>query len=178
MEAVIASNKWEKKIFGAPWGEKGLLKMTVNAELVKREGNSYPYYSITGTIEKMDKRYRDPVITCGAIHEEILKHFPQLAPLVQVHLSEADGVPMYAEANARYWAGFSTYADGSTMGEYKPQMLAKHLQADIKTAEEVRKGFEMGLPWNRIIATLQLVELWSSQAGKARSLLIESKVNA
>jgi hypothetical protein len=179
MNEILGSNKWEKMINGAPYGEKGLLKLTVNAELVKRESNSYPYYSITGEIAKTDKRFRDPIVTCGAIHDEILKHFPELAPLVTVHLSEADGQPMHAEANARYWAGFSTYPDGSQMGEYKPKMLAQHLQADRKTADEVRKGFEMGLPWYQIVFTLKLTELWNSQAGKARALLVDrSKVSA
>ena len=115
-DETIARNEWRTTIAGAEWGEVKPLEMVVNAELVKRGGNSFPYFTITGTIKKTDKRYRDPVITCGAIHEEILKHFPQLAPLVEVHLSEADGQPMHAEANARYWAGLCTYEDGRPMG--------------------------------------------------------------
>ena len=179
MNEVIGSNKWEKMVSGAPYGEKGLLKMTVTAELVKREGNSYPYYSITGQIAKADKRFRDPIVTCGAIHDEILKHFPNLAPLVLVHLSAADGQPLHAEANARYWAGLSTYPDGSPMGEYKPQMLADHLQADRKMADEVREGFLKGLPWDRITSHLGLIELWNNQASKARALLVDrSRVSA
>lgn len=173
MNEILAANKWEKMISGAPYGEPKLLKMTVTAELVKRGGNSYPRYSITGEIAKMDKRFRDPVVTCGAIHDEILKQFPKLAPLVLVHLSAADGQPLHAEANARYWAGLSTYPDGSPMGEYKPQMLAKHLQADRKIADEVREGFLKGLPWDRITSHLGLIELWNSQAAEARALLVQ-----
>ena len=86
-EQVIASNKWSKTISGAEHGEAKPLLLEVRAELVKLKGNDYPYFSITGSIKKTDKRYSDPVITCGAIHEEILRYFPELAPLVEVHLS-------------------------------------------------------------------------------------------
>ena len=173
MEQIIARNKWEKMISGAPYGVAKLVKLTVSAELVKRDGNDYPYFSLTGEISRNDRRYRDPILACGQITDEILHHFPKLAPLAAVHLSAADGQPMHAEANARYWAGLSTYPDGSPMGEYKPSMLARHLQADRKTADEVRQGLLMGLPWDRITADLGLINLWSSQAAAARSLLVD-----
>jgi hypothetical protein len=175
MDQVIARNKWEKMISGKPYGVAKLVKLTVNAELVKRGGNEYPYFSLTGEISRNDKRFRDPIIACGCIHDEILHHFPQLAPLAVVHLSAPDGQPIHAEANARYWAGLSTYPDGSPMGEYKPRMLAQHLQADRKTADEVRNGLIKGLPWDRITADLGLIELWSTQAGAARKLLNDVK---
>lgn len=177
-EQVLAANQWRKLISGAPYGESKRVELTVTAELVKRAGNSYPYFTITGSVKKLDKRYRDPVITCGAIHDLILAHFPELAPLVTVHLSAADGQPMHAEANARYWAGVCAYPDGSPMGEYKPRMLAQHLQADKDTADEVRKGLELGLPWDRITSELGLIELWSTQAGAARKLLKDREVSA
>jgi hypothetical protein len=39
---------------------------------------------------------------CGCLHDEALAAFPELAPIVAVHLSDVDGVPMHAEANGRY----------------------------------------------------------------------------
>jgi hypothetical protein len=89
-EIVLASNQWRKLISGKPYGENKSVELTVTAELVKRGGNSYPYYSITGTVKKLDKRFRDPYVAGGCIHEIILKHYPNLAPLVAVHLSAAD----------------------------------------------------------------------------------------
>jgi hypothetical protein len=175
MEQVIACNKWERMISGKPYGVAKLVKITAKAELVKRDGNDYPYFSLTGEISRNDRRFRDPIIACGQITDEILHYFPQLAPLATVHLSTHDGQPMHAEANARYWAGLSTYPDGSPMGEYKPTMLAKHLQADRKTADDVRQGLLLGLPWDRITAHLGLIDLWSTQAGAARSLLVNTK---
>ena len=192
METIIASNKWSRTISGAEYGEDKRLLLEVEAELVKREGNSYAHFSITGTIRKTDKRYRDPIISCGAIHDEILKYFPHLAPLVEVHLSAPDGQPIHAEANARYWAGLSKWNDGRVMSprddygrieietdenglEWSPKTLASHLQCDEKTAREVRGAMVAGLLWDKITAHAGLIELWSGQAGKARALLVSSE---
>jgi hypothetical protein len=175
MDQVIARNKWERMISGKPYGVAKLVKITATAELVKRGENQLPYFSLTGEISRNDRRFSDPIITCGQITDEILHYFPKLAPLALVHLSGPDGQPMHAEANARYWAGLSTYHDGSPMGEYKPRMLAEHLQADRKIADEVRQGLLMGLPWDRITSDLGLIDLWSSQAAAARALLVDTK---
>jgi hypothetical protein len=171
MDKILAANNWRKEISGAPYGGRKRVLLEVKAKLYKHSGNDYAYYSITGTISRQDKRYRDPVITGGAIHEDILEHYPELAPLVSVHLSAPDGVPMYAEANARYWAGLCKYPDGSPMGEFKPLMLAKHLRVSVELAKDIRAAMAQGLPWDTITAHTKLLDLWSEQAGKARSLL-------
>lgn len=184
---VLAQNHWTKKISGKEYGRRGFLVLEVQAQLVKLEANQYPYFSITGNVKTTDKRFRDPVIRGGAIHDEILRYFPKLAPLVRVHLSEPDGQPMHAEGNARYWAGLSQWADGRPMSpkgygveietddkglEWSPVVLAKHLQCDEKTAREVRGALVQGLPWDSITKHAQLVELWSKQAAEARALLV------
>jgi len=171
MEEIIAANYWNKKISGEPYGVSREVILKVNASLVKHSGNDYASFTITGSVELIDKRYRDPVITCGAIHDTIAQHYPELAPLITVHLSAPDGVPMHAEANARYWAGLCTYADGSPMGEYKRAMLAKHLRITPEEADQARAGLIKGLPWQTISTVLKLAERWSDQAGSARSLL-------
>jgi hypothetical protein len=171
MEEIIASNYWSKKISGEPYGVSREVILKVNALLVKRAANDYPYYSITGSVELIDKRYRDPVITCGAIHDTIKQHYPELSPLITVHLSACDGVPMHAEANARYWAGLSTYTDGRPMGDYKREVLAQHLRITPEEADQARAGLIKGLPWQTIVKVFKLSERWSDQAGQARSLL-------
>jgi hypothetical protein len=194
-EQVIASNTWRKLIDGKPYGEAKQVELTVRAELTKLAGNSYAHYSITGNVKKIDKRYRDPYITGGCIHEIILEHYPELSPLVEVHLSEPDGQPIHAEANARYWCGLSKWADGRTMSprdsygrviietdadglEWSPDTLASHLQTDVNTARELREGLKRGLPWEKVTADLGLIDLWSTQAGAARKLLKDTAVSA
>lgn len=60
-------------------------------------GNSAPYFSLTA-----DLRGSDGTDSGGAMHQEILRHFPELADLARLHLSEIDGVPIHAEANGWY----------------------------------------------------------------------------
>ena len=182
MSEIIASNKWEQVIDGKEYGY-ATVKIVANAELVKREGNSYPYFSLTGSVERLDKRLRDPIITCGAIHSEILLHFPELAPLAKVHLSAPDGQPMHAKANALYWAGLTRYApdhspnialvEDSNGITWAPYALARHLQCSDLLAHQVRQALVDGLPWDLITREAGLIELWSTQAGKARALLID-----
>ena len=50
MEEIIASNYWSKKISGEPYGVSREVILKVNASLVKRAANDYPYYSITGSV--------------------------------------------------------------------------------------------------------------------------------
>lgn len=52
------------------------------------EGNTRPYFSVTGSAT-----------------EEILAAFPRLAPVVALHLADDSGVPMHAIANALYHLG-------------------------------------------------------------------------
>jgi hypothetical protein len=171
MEEILAANYWHKLIDGAPYGVSRKVSLKVNASLVKLAGNDYPFYSITGSVELMDKRYREPVITCGAIHDTIAQHYPELAPLIAVHLSAVDGVPMHAEANARYWAGLCTYSDGRPMEEYNREVLAQHLRITPEEADQTRAAMIKGYPWQTILKVLKLSERWSDQAGKARRLL-------
>jgi hypothetical protein len=76
-------------------------------------GNGHNSFSITGEI--YGKEYqRGPTITqngrnyylnsCGCVHNQIAKAFPELAPFIKWHLSSSDE-PMRYAANATYWAG-------------------------------------------------------------------------
>lgn len=67
-------------------------------------GNSAPHFSIT--VDQYEVRLgglRED--TFGAAHELIEEKFPgKFTDLIALHLSDIDGVPMYAEGNARYYA--------------------------------------------------------------------------
>jgi hypothetical protein len=53
--------------------------------------------------------------SCGCLHEDIAKHFPELEKYICWHLVSDDS-PMHYLANAKYWAGFCGYCDGKPKG--------------------------------------------------------------
>lgn len=187
-EQLIAAGQWSRTLGGSLYGYTNKrVRLTATGQLVKR-GDQIPYFSITGDVKILDRRYRDPFIMGGCIHDEILKFWPELAPLVRVHLSGCDGVPMHAEANARYWAGLSTYTDGRPMSprddygrreietasdgrEWSPSTLADHLRVSVSEAREIREAMARGITWRQILDTMRLLDRWASDAAAARALL-------
>lgn len=61
------------------------------------KGNKLPYFSLTQHAPGAAPESN------GAVLDEIVKHWPHLKPLADLHLSDIDGVPMHAEANGWYW---------------------------------------------------------------------------
>lgn len=59
----------------------------------------------------------------GAAHDEILRAFPKLAPIVAVHLSDPDGVPMHAVENG--WYFYSGQASAYEREHYGAEYAAR-----------------------------------------------------
>lgn len=102
------------------------------------KGNRRPYFSLTLSAEDCG----------GCMHDEIMKRFPELAPLAALHLSDDRGVPMYAEENGWYWFagacyGFAErYHGGNSNPKKTPDeclaVWAKHVRVDWPRAVEIR----------------------------------------
>jgi hypothetical protein len=75
-------------------------RLTATATLHRLAGNQRPYFSVTGELTRYGHERAG-----GMLHEEIAKHFPQLAPVMALHLADDRGVPMYAADNGAYWLG-------------------------------------------------------------------------
>ena len=92
-------------------------RLRVRAGLHRLDGNTRPYWSITGELVNLRRvgRYSDGIEACGCMHDEILAHWPELEPVVALHLADDRGEPMHAGANAAYWLGLSVWSDGSPM---------------------------------------------------------------
>lgn len=95
--------------------------VTVTAGLRKFDGQA-PYFTVTG----------ETVDSGGCIHDEILTVWPELAPVVALHLSDENGAPMHAVANALYWAGLSSFPDAKDVA-----VLARHLRVGLGDAETI-----------------------------------------
>lgn len=70
---------------------------TVAKITLHKIGNQAPYFSVTGTIYEHGRN-----VCGGCIHDEILAIWPDLAPVVALHLSDIDGVPMHFVGNGWY----------------------------------------------------------------------------
>lgn len=74
------------------------MSMVVSFGLHYIKGNSAPYFSITA-----DGRESGRESFGGACHDLIAKKFPGLQDVIDLHLSDMDGVPSYPVANGWYW---------------------------------------------------------------------------
>lgn len=67
------------------------------------QGNSEPYFSITGSTYYQDKNNKWMDDSGGCIHEKIVEHFPNLKPLIQFHLwGQNTQLPIYYIENGIY----------------------------------------------------------------------------
>ena len=74
-------------------------------------GNGHNTFSITADIKRQaGNRWIED--SCGCLHAEVSRHFPELAPLIKWHLCSTDG-PLHYISNSLYWAGHLGYCDGA-----------------------------------------------------------------
>ncbi len=72
---------------------------------IRRSGG---YFSVTADEYASEKAFKlgneNAVIGCGALHDTVLATFPELAPIVRLHLADvATGEPMHARSNGWYY---------------------------------------------------------------------------
>lgn len=67
------------------------------------------YFSVTGEVYEPhgtwsgEARFRNGRDCDGAGQCGEIAHFPEMVPIMRVHLCDMEGVPMHAEANGWYW---------------------------------------------------------------------------
>ena len=168
---LLAAKEWNKVFYQG--GQK--YRIQVKAELGIVGKNNKPYFSIGGDIYRLAKNGRRVWECGGCIHEEIVKHFPKLQPLVDVHLSDENGLPMHAYANAAYFAGHEGY-------EKQTNLLAKHLRISEDQANEMTTYInhfygefdKITTPesaWENTCKDFDLPQYWAAKAQAALELL-------
>lgn len=102
-ESVLT--KRQEKTFGPKvYTEDGTrYRITAHVRYDDRCGNGNNSFAITGTIDEQAKNGRWLDYSGGCIHDEIARHFPELAPLIKWHLCSSDG-PMYYIENTVFHA--------------------------------------------------------------------------
>lgn len=90
-------------------------------------GNGHNSFSITATIDQNERGiWRNDM--GGCCHDEVAKHFPQLAPFIKWHLTSSDG-PMHYVENTVYQAGNRDHW-GLMKGEFRQHTSRGKYQAD------------------------------------------------
>lgn len=131
------------RTFPAPSGYRG--QLIAVASLKVFWGNQFPHFSVTGEISTAAERARGDFQARGCIHEEILKVWPEVLPIVKLHLSDSpSGEPIHAEANGFYWLagccdglGEEYHGGSGGWGRTKDEclvILARHLRLDLDSA--------------------------------------------
>jgi hypothetical protein len=188
---LLAAREWRvtsrRNAAGDPWhiskgGQVLPVVIVARAELVRLGGNAKHHYSITGEVynPRARRRYSDGVITGGAIHDIIAEYWPQLAPLINIHLADIDGVPMHAADNAAYWAGLTKYHARAI------DTLARHLRVTHEIAADMAGWVDNffgdtpaaydsvttpAMAWAAAIDHYDLPGQWLNDADIARGLL-------
>ena len=169
---LLAAKEWNKVFH-----ENGFkYRIKVRADLIHRDGNSNAYFSITGEVDRRAKNNRWVCELAGAIHDEIAKRMPELAPLLLVHLANDNGVPMHAYENAGYWAGQTKYQTLDLVA------LAKHLRVDQQEAFEMLEYIDLywgeldsittpAMAWQDACENFGYLIRWQQQADTARAML-------
>jgi len=135
-------------------------RIRVTAGLHKLEGNEHPYFSVTAQI------WGSHGTGYGMQHEVVRRIFPELEPVIALHLCDPDGVPMHAFANAKSHLGIGEYS------KLNLDALARHLRISQEEAAALKTrgdGFP-GDAWLQSYVDQQRPR-WKAEAEAAVALI-------
>jgi len=119
-------------------GKQGRIEVSIRYD--DQCGNGHNSFAITGTIFSHPTSSANRYYAAGGcLHEEIVKHFPELKPFIKWHLTSSDG-PTYYVANTLYHAR-DTDTEGRKAGDvtkYQEVLLFNDLPIEFKQME---RGF-------------------------------------
>ena len=103
-------------------------RITVDVRHDDECDNGHNTFAVTGTIEiRAGNRWKFD--NGGCIHEEIAKHFPELAGCLKWHLTSTDG-PLHYVANSLYWAERRHLPNFRSCAVWPEAMESDMLEAD------------------------------------------------
>ncbi len=131
-------------------------KIKISIRLNDECNNGHCDFAITADITENGRW-----VAGGCCHDEILKANPELKVFVDLHLSDAQGIPMYAVENGFYHAQ-----------EGKVSVVMDYLRVTESEAKTLMNA-EDKLRFAFLIKELGLVERWKAQANEAIAILEE-----
>lgn len=145
--------------------------ITATAQLVHLHGNAKPYFSVTGELRNLRRKEENQIEMCGAMHAEIANCFPELAPLIALHLSDDDGTPMHAAANGAYFLGFTSYQPENAPDFATFAKLWRVTEADARDIHRVASGDANPVGYVEMMAGKQ-VDRWAAEAMYGADLIV------
>lgn len=164
--------------------------------LRKMAGNDRPYFAATGEIGTPGQLRNGNGEAYGMLHDELLRLFPEAAPIVALHLADDRGEPMHSVDNALHWMGFTGREEpvfdqcptcgrgGHKVGTvWKPWeewndksagILARHLRVSENEARQIRAQVEADNNPREALNFIVKVDLrarWAAEARQALELL-------
>lgn len=129
--------KKQTKVFGPrKFGDNETITATVQYD--DEWGNGYNTFAVTAEIRGRNQRTgRYEIQSCGCLHDETTRAFPELAPFLKWHLVSSDG-PMHYIANTILWAkennlknarSTAVWPDGTLKQMKDPEALTARLPA-------------------------------------------------
>jgi len=101
----------------------GVRRVAVDIQWYRLGNNKHKYLSITGTVSDHTCRF---VETCGAVHDDIAKAYPELVHLLKWHMCTLEG-PLYYLENTLYHAS----DDGAGEIRYAPVAPGSKIMAPM-----------------------------------------------
>lgn len=153
MNSILTKN--QVKTYGPKFYTENGVKYSITATVRYDDscGNGHNSFSITGEI-KQGKQWG----AGGCLHDEIAKHFPELAPLIKYHLMSSDG-PLHYIANTMYhvlhhgpkyaWVYYNGGHDPLGIEE-KTNRLVGYVKAEQAKQAEFQPGYTVDWDYKTI----------------------------
>lgn len=155
-----------RKPFKAP-GYGGSCLIEVMAGLLYLKGNRRPYFSVTAAIGTARQLQTGDWQAGGCCHSEIAEAWPELAPVIALHLSDDIGLPMHAEANGWYslagyygGAGEQYHRGHDTPPDKCLQVFADHVRLPLADAKALADGWRDDTDWPK---TRRMYQAWLAE---------------
>lgn len=157
-------------------------RLDVHAKLYRLGGNQRPYFSVTADLLNLRRSGDNRYEACGCLHDDVLRYFPKLTPVVALHLADDRGVPMHATENGAYWLGYTQYPDVRNLATFaKLWRVTEHEagEADRYVRDYVQSHVGDGRP-STIVAKdavavlfLAMLDRWQTEADEAVRIIRE-----
>ena len=137
------------------------LKMYVNIRLNDECNNGHADFAITCMAYEKSRNGRWIESFGGCAHDEILKLYPSLQPFVDLHLSDSNGIPMYAVEN-----GFYLLWNGDNTSEQRKQIVKKYLRINDQEVDQIADTQDIEY-FKQTVESLGLLDRWDKEAKAA-----------